>query len=117
MAWSSVDGNNKEAAISGGNAIVNGTETATQLLPFLAAFASTGQVFVFLLINEIVIEFPVTLNKKRNNNFWHVTCRDPNLEIGTKGELIPRSKLRWEPFNLHSQYYMVFGESTNKSAV
>jgi hypothetical protein len=33
------------------------------------------------------------------------------LEIGSKGELIPRSKLRWEPFNLHSQYYMVFGKS------
>ncbi|XP_057367984.1 neuroligin-1-like [Daphnia carinata] len=49
---------------------------SSQLLPFLAAFASTG---------------------------------DPNLEIGSKGELMPRSKLRWEPFNLHSQYYMVFG--------
>ncbi|KZR99348.1 putative Neuroligin-1, partial [Daphnia magna] len=34
---------------------------------------------------------------------------DPNLEIGSKGELMPRSKLRWEPFNLRSQYYMVFG--------
>ena len=34
---------------------------------------------------------------------------DPNLEIGSKGELIPR-KLRWEPFNLHSQFYTTLGE-------
>jgi hypothetical protein len=35
------------------------------------------------------------------------------LEIGSKGELIPRSKFRWEPFNLHSQFYMVFGKKKN----
>nr|CAH0103200.1 unnamed protein product [Daphnia galeata] len=51
----------------------NEAMSGSQFLPFLTAFASTG---------------------------------DPNLEIGSKGELIPRSKLRWEPFNLHSQYYM-----------
>lgn len=36
------------------------------------------------------------------------TKRDPNLEIGSKGELVPRSRIRWEPFNLRSQYYIVF---------
>ncbi|XP_046449417.1 neuroligin-4, Y-linked-like [Daphnia pulex] len=83
-SWSSADGNNHEAASSAGYTVINVTETTrepttsgTQLLPFLASFASTG---------------------------------DPNLEIGSKGELMPRSKLRWEPFNLHSQYYMVFGK-------
>ncbi|KZR99347.1 Uncharacterized protein APZ42_004816 [Daphnia magna] len=47
------------------------------------------------------------------SRFWRPSPalgNDPNLEIGSKGELMPRSKLRWEPFNLRSQYYMVFGE-------
>lgn len=35
------------------------------------------------------------------------------MEIGSKGELMPRSKIRWEPFNLHSQYYMVFAGNIN----
>jgi hypothetical protein len=57
-SWSSVDVNNNEAAASNaGNTVINVTETArdpatpaTQLLPFLAAFASTGQVLFLSLL-------------------------------------------------------------------
>jgi hypothetical protein len=54
-SWSSADGNNHEAASSAGYTVINVTETTrepttsgTQLLPFLASFASTGQVVIFL---------------------------------------------------------------------
>jgi hypothetical protein len=54
----------------------------------------------------LVLFLGASQNQAQNN-------RDLNLEIGSKGELIARSKLSWEtqPFNLHSQYYMVFGRS------
>jgi hypothetical protein len=54
----------------------------------------------------LVLFLGASQNQAQNN-------RDLNLEIGNKGELIPRSKLSWEtqPFNLHSQFYMVFGRS------
>jgi hypothetical protein len=62
-SWTLPDGNNKEAATANSvgftkYTVINVTETtrdpttsATQLLPFLAAFASTGQVIIFLFCN------------------------------------------------------------------
>ncbi|KAI9562716.1 hypothetical protein GHT06_010170 [Daphnia sinensis] len=78
------DGHDEASGYVNNNTVYhNDPATASQFLPFLTAFASTG---------------------------------DPNLEIGGKGELVPRSKLRWEPFNMHSQYYMVFGGQQQQHA-